>query len=182
MNNIFVFVAAVTSASADRKSEFELLVKKHMKRAYYSALGLLGNHDDAMELSQEAFIRAYSHFYKFDPTKKFFTWYYKILKNLCLNRIRDNKNRKEITLLEEISESNNENVEESIEKKELKITVENALMELKESDREILILKEFENLSYKEISELMEIPIGSVMSKLFYARKKLAVKLKGVEV
>jgi RNA polymerase sigma-70 factor, ECF subfamily len=75
-------------------SEFERLVKQNMKRAYFVALGFLGSHDSAMEVSQEAFIRAYRHFNKFDKSRNFFTWHYKILKNLCLNFIRDNKKKR----------------------------------------------------------------------------------------
>jgi len=182
MNEIMIFMAAVKVEVNDRKKEFEKLVKANMKRAYYSALGILGNHDDAMELSQEAFIRAYKHFYKFDPTKKFFTWYYKILRNLCLNRIRDTKNRKETELLEAVSKTEEETPDIQYEREEMKKKIEAALMKLKTSDREIIILKEFENYSYKEISEMIDIPVGSVMSRLFYARKKLASLLKEEEI
>jgi len=77
------------------KEYFEMLVKQNMKRAYITALGFVSSHDAALDLSQEAFIRAYKNFPKFDRKKKFFTWYYKILKNLCLNYIRDRKQRKE---------------------------------------------------------------------------------------
>ncbi len=170
---------AVALTAEDRKL-FENYVKGNMKRAYFSALSILGNHDDAMELSQEAFLRAYRYFPSFDKSKKFFTWYYKILRNLCLNSIRDNKNRKEVALLENLASETT--IGSSIEKNELKAIVESALMKLEPDDREILTLKEFENHSYKEIAELLNIPIGTVMSKLFYSRKKLAVLLEGVKL
>jgi len=182
MNEIMILFAVARIELDDRKKEFERLVNANMKRAYYSALGILGNHDDAMEISQEAFIRAYKHFYKFDPTKKFFTWYYKILRNLRLNRIRDAKNRKETELLEAVAKTENETPDVQLEKEELKERIESALMKLKANDREIIMLKEFENYSYKEISEMLEIPVGSVMSRLFYARKKLAALLKEEEI
>jgi len=163
-----------------QRDEYSLLVKKNMKRAYFSALGILGSHDEAMELSQEAFIRAYRYFPTFDKSKKFFTWYYKILKNLCLNRIRDNKNRKETGFIDYKDTADSSlDAQENIEKDELREILEKKMLELTADDREILILKEFENLSYKEISELMDIPVGTVMSKLFYARKKLAKKMSG---
>lgn len=156
-----------------------MLVKQNMKRAYYSALGLLGSHDAAMEASQEAFIRAYRYFSGFDRSKKFFTWYYRILKNLCLNMIRDAKSSRRTDFIENIEEdSSSVNPYENLEQTELCGLVQEALMELDADDREVIILKEFQNLSYKEIADILEIPIGSVMSKLFYARKKLAVKLK----
>lgn len=167
----------MTLKKAD-KMEFSRYAKANMQRAYFTALGLLGNHDDAMELSQEAFLRAYKNFNKFERDKKFFTWYYKILRNLCLNFIRDRKNKKEVGLYEETTASIKVAPFEEIENKELGNLVQSALYELDENDREIIVLKEFQHLSYKEIAEVMDIPIGSVMSKLFYARKKLATKMK----
>ncbi len=170
------FFAAAPALSNEQKSEFEELVKLNMKRAYFTALGILGNHDAAMEISQEAFLRAFKNFHRYDKKRKFFSWYYKILKNLCLNFIRDRKKRESgfLRIHEEFSE---ENPAENFEKKELLEKMEEALNELPTNHREIIILKEFENLSYKEIAEILEIPAGTVMSKLFYARKSLAEKL-----
>jgi len=147
-----------------------------MKRAYYSALAIVGNHDDAMELSQQAFLRAYNNFSKFDPERKFFTWYYKILRNLCLNFIRDNKNKH--YFIEGIEYKCESDIQSELERNEEIEKVKWALNQLEHSDREIIMMKEFENYSYKEIAEMLDIPIGSVMSKLFYARKKLANKMK----
>lgn len=155
---------------------FTKLAKENMKRAYYSALAIVGNHDDAMELSQQAFLRAYNNFSKFDAERKFFTWYYKILRNLCLNFIRDNKNKH--YFIEGIEYKGESDIQSELERNEAIEKVKWALNQLEHSDREIIMLKEFENYSYKEIAEMLDIPIGSVMSKLFYARKKLANKMK----
>jgi len=154
--------------------EFEEYIKNNMKRGYFSALGILGSHDLAMELSQEAFIRAYKNYKKFDRSKKFFTWYYRILKNLCLNYIRDHKKFETIDFLE-LNEPDPSSIVEIEEEKRM---VEESLNELNIEDREIITLREFENLSYNEIAECLEIPEGSVMSRLYYARKKLSIKLK----
>ena len=163
------------------KQEFEIHVKHNMKRAYFTALGFVGSHDSAIDLSQEAFIRAYRNYKNFDRSKKFFTWYYKILKNLCLNFIRDSKKTAKYKFLEPVENlASSDNPVHSFEEEELQKQVQGALFSLPTKDREIIILKEFQGVSYKEISELMEIPIGSVMSKLYYARKKMAEKLRGV--
>jgi len=167
--------------SQNEVKEFELHVRHNMKKAYFSALGFVGSHDSAVELSQQAFIRAYRNYKAFDKSKRFFTWYYQILKNLCLNFIRDSKKNVNESFLENgdlVSFKNNP--EFLLEQKELQEKVQKSILNLSESDREIIILKEFQNISYKEISELLEIPIGTVMSKLFYARKRLAEKLQGV--
>jgi RNA polymerase sigma-70 factor (ECF subfamily) len=96
-----------------------------------------------------------------------------------LNYIRDKKKRKENHFIEiETKNLNAENVSEKIEGAEILSLMERAIEELDFEEREIIVLREFEEYSYKEISELLNIPIGSVMSKLFYARKKLAEKLR----
>jgi len=177
MRKKLLFSSQLTNSERD---EFEFHVKHNMKKAYFSALGFVGAHDDAVELSQEAFIRAFRNYKSFDKSKKFFTWYYKILKNLCLNYIRDSKKHKQNSFLEGIENIESiDNPAKSLEQQELKINIQEALLALNDADREIIILKEFQNISYKEIAELMEIPIGTVMSKLYYARKRLAEKLKG---
>jgi RNA polymerase sigma-70 factor (ECF subfamily) len=165
----------------EEMNEFENNVRIHMQRAYYTALGFLGSHDSAMEMSQEAFIRAYRSYKKFDHTKKFFTWYYKILRNLCFNFIRDNKNKTDLSYIENREvEGKAENPVEIVEKVELHKNLEAAIAKLDFDEKEIIILKEFEEHSYKEIAELLNIPIGTVMSRLFYARKKLGRLLEGM--
>jgi RNA polymerase sigma-70 factor (ECF subfamily) len=167
--------------SRKETKEFEFHVKHNMKKAYFCALGFVGSHDTAVELSQQAFVRAYRNYKSFDKNKNFFTWYYKILKNICLNFIRDSKKKFNDNFLEFSDMANSgDNPDIIVEKEELKNIIQKAILEISEMDREIIILKEFQNFSYKEISKIMEIPIGTVMSKLFYARKRLAEKLKGV--
>jgi len=165
--------------SVSLKEEFEMLVKQNMRRAYFSALGLLGSHDAAMDVTQEAFIRAYRNFNSYNGEKKFFTWYYSILKNLCLNFLRDRKRKNETEYLEfEEDGSSQSSPDNILENKELIEKLQEALDDLSFEDREVIILKEFEDHTYKEIAEILSIPVGSVMSRLFYARKKLAGKLK----
>jgi RNA polymerase sigma-70 factor, ECF subfamily len=160
-------------AAAAGKKLFEQLVKDNMKRAYFTALGLTGSHDIAMELSQEAFIRAYRSFERFDISKNFFTWYYRILKNLCLNYKRDRKRRREFGFLEVRRNFISEDPSGVYEKEEMNEKLSSALLLLDVNEREIIILREFEDMDYSEISEVLGIPEGTVMSRLFYARKKL---------
>jgi len=172
---------SVRTISKKKTKEFEVLVKDNMKRAYFSALGFLGSHDAAMDVSQEAFIRAYRSFNKYDTKRNFFTWYYKILRNLCLNFIRDSKNRKEEFFIEtRKNEVSQNNPGETLEEKEELEMLHNAINQLETEDREIIVLREFEGYGYEEISEMLNLPAGTVMSRLFYARKKLAEKMKGL--
>ena len=173
--------ASVRTVSKNITKEFEVLVKDNMKRAYFSALGFLGSHDAAMDVSQEAFIRAFRNFNKYDKKRSFFTWYYKILRNLCLNFIRDNKNRKEEYFFESRKyEDYRNNPGQNLEAQEEIELLHVAINQLPTEDREIIILREFEGYSYAEISEMLNLPAGTVMSRLFYARKKLAEKLKRI--
>ncbi len=159
--------------------EFAGLVKLNMKRAYYSALGFLGSHDEAMEASQAAFVKAYDNFHKFDRSRNFFTWYYTILKNLCLNMIRQKAKHTELEVLDYDTSHSVDDAQDDFDKQELKNNLQKAMFELNAEDRGILILKEFEGFSYKEIASVMDIPVGTVMSRLYYARKKLYQTMEG---
>ncbi len=167
------------------KQAYGELVKKYMKRAYYTALGLIGSPEAAMDLSQEAFIRAYRAIKSLDADKKFFTWYYRILKNLCLNYLRDRARHarpfSEVgdTTLLKLSDQTQE-TSRMVEQEETKEMVWKAINSLKPQEREIIILKDFQEHSYKEISELLECPMGTVMSRLYNARQALKVKLEKV--
>ncbi|MCP2605157.1 sigma-70 family RNA polymerase sigma factor, partial [Candidatus Aminicenantes bacterium AH-873-B07] len=80
------------------KQAYRELVKKYMKKAYYYALGFVHNEQDALDISQEAFIRAYRRIKSFDPNKKFLPWFYQIIRNLCLDWIKKRKKSSEIPL------------------------------------------------------------------------------------
>ena len=75
------------------KRAFRLLVERYMKRGYFSALGFVHDHERALDLSMETFVKCWRAVKKIDPRRPFFTWYYAILKNMCLNEIRDAKKR-----------------------------------------------------------------------------------------
>lgn len=166
------------------KHAYGLMVEHYKERAYFSALGLVSSHEAALDLSQEAFVRAYRTIKKLEPERKFFTWFYQILRNLCFNHLRDNA--RHARPFSEISNEaiqsivdTSQNVSDSIERDELKTAVWQAINSLKERDKEIIILKDFQDMSYKEIAEVLEIPIGTVMSRLYSARKALKCKLEG---
>lgn len=160
------------------KQAYGYLVNRYAKRAYYTALGLVGSHDSAMDLSQDAFVRAFRRISSFKPGSRFYTWYYRILRNLCLNYIRD-KNRHarsfseyDAGILETISDPNAD-FSSRIEQKEQQSALWKALSQLKREEREIIVLKDFQNLSYKEIAECLNCPQGTVMSRLYHARQAL---------
>lgn len=170
---------AITKCQKGEPEAFGFLVEKYKRRAYFTALALVGSHDDALDLSQEAFVRAYRSIGKYNTRYRFFTWLYRILRNLCLNHLRNNRRRAEI--LQEAGDSvtgkNPENPSLLVERDEVKEAVWSALSDLKAHEREIIILRDFQELSYREISDALDCPLGTVMSRLFHARKALKDKL-----
>jgi RNA polymerase sigma-70 factor (ECF subfamily) len=162
---------------------YRVLVEKYKVRAFHAALLFTGNREDALDLSQEAFYRAYKALSRFDPGRNFYTWLYQILRNICINHYH--RVHKRFIPIGELEEKSGHafiipagsRPDEIFEKTETREMVWRALNQLSEKDREILVLKEFNDFSYKEISEVLNIPIGSVMSRLFYARKKLGAIL-----
>jgi RNA polymerase sigma-70 factor (ECF subfamily) len=163
------------------KQAFGILVKRYMKRAYYTALGFVGSREDALDISQDAFVHAYRSISKFQPGRgAFFTWYYKIERNLCFNFIRDRKKRavafsnvdeRAEQLLEIPDEADNPEI--IAERDDVKDALWKAISALREEEREVIILKDFQNMFYKEIADTLDCPIGTVMSRLFNARKRL---------
>lgn len=169
--------ALLRCQQGDRQA-YGVVVKKYMKRAYFTALALVGNRDDALDLSQEAFMRAYQALARFDLRQQFFTWYYRILRNICLNHLRDHA--KFINLAEtEESETVDGDADPAAlaERNDLSGRLWKALGSLRADHREMIILKDLEGCSYKEIAERLGIPPGTVMSRLFNARKQLKIKL-----
>ena len=156
---------------------FRVLVERYKKRAYFTALKLVGDPDDAYDLSQEAFIRVYNARRRYDKSHPFYAWFYTILRNLARNHLRKRSVRQEHAA--QIRRMRKRNVEVSdspeciVEANETKKVVWAALEKLSYEHREIIVLRHFEDMSYDEIANLLGIAVGSVMSRLYYARKKL---------
>lgn len=167
------------------KEAFGLIVKKYMRQAYYAALGFLASRDDALDASQEAFVRAFLSIERFDATKKFYPWYYRILRNHCLNVVR-NKRIRAISFSQIFDESfeavsNDPSSEEMIQRRELRKAVWDGLWKLDVNDREILVARDILGTPYATLAELLECPMGTVMSRLYHARRRLRAKLEGVQ-
>ena len=163
---------------------FKTLVERYKKKAYYTALRLVGNPDDAYDISQEAFVRVYNARRRYDRAQPFYAWFYTILSNLSRNHLRKRTIRlnyavRTMRLRRRDPELYN-SPEYILEADETKKAVWAAIGKLSFEHREIIILRHFEDLSYEEIAQLLGIAVGSVMSRLYYARKKLKDLLGGV--
>jgi RNA polymerase sigma-70 factor (ECF subfamily) len=148
-----------------------------MKDAYFIALGLVGNREDAMDLSQEAFVRAFRNIKHVKPGRRFFPWFYQILKNLCISHLRKRKYRRASSLdaegCPEAAAAEFFSPEVVADRNEIKDRVWRAIGRLDEKHREVIILRHFQNMSYEQIAEALFCNKGTVTSRLYYARKKL---------
>jgi RNA polymerase sigma-70 factor, ECF subfamily len=164
------------------KEAYSYFVNHYKRRAYFIAFGFVGSKDDAYDLSQDAFIKAFKHLKKFDTNKRFFTWFYKILKNNCLNFIRNRKDNfiSDELFINQISSEYEAQPDIHNEKLEMQRFLWQSIETLNPELKEIILLKEFEEMTYKDISKLLEIPIGTVMSRLYSARKMLKNKMEEV--
>ncbi len=171
----------------DREA-FALIVQQYMRPAYYVALGYVGRPEDALDLSQDAFVNAFRHIKRFDSSKRFFPWFYSILKNLCMNHLNRIRRRREDSI-DEMAEEGQPAIpiesispEDSIVRKDLEEKIGQALLRLKPKEREIIILQHFQDYSYQQIADLLGIPIGTVMSRLYGARGALRRELQRMGV
>lgn len=155
------------------KEAYGVIVKKYMRKAYSLALGFVGNTHDALDLSQTAFIKAYRSLPAFDQNRPFLPWFYAILRNLCINHMRRKKTIPMIPLETETQADPGHELRREKHQKDMQELVARAISLLPHSEREVVLLKYFQGHTYKEIGEMMSCPLGTVMSRLYYARRKL---------
>ncbi len=177
----------MTAAQTGDEDAFEALFLKVRGVAVQSARSLVGSHADALDLTQEAFLKAYTARETYDPAQPFLPWFHRILRNTCFTflRKRGRARTTSLTPLDADGERHGLQLEdESAPSPSERLMVEErrqhfdgALARLSTRDREILVLRHYQELSYREISEALEVPEGTVMSRLFHARKRLGVLL-----
>lgn len=160
------------------RDAFCQLVNKYYKDAYSMAYYWLENRDAAFDISQEAFIRVVRNVKNFDHHKPFKGWLYIIVKNLCFNYIKRYRRRR-IVFTDYLLNIDNDTITipglvthpENSNKMEILWW---GIRKLHKDEREIVLLRDIEEFSYKEISDILGIPLGTVMSRLYHARKNLA--------
>ena len=177
-------VALWKAAQRGDMRAFEELVARHRDKIYARAFSMIRNEEDAIDLSQEAWVKAWQRLKQFQGDSSFLTWMTRIVINLCLDKLRKQK-RERAESIESLEEESGGverqmptvtiNPTERLERSELRQRIDKALGQLSYEHRTVLILHEFEDLEYKEIAKRMQCSIGTVMSRLFYARRKMAV-------
>lgn len=151
----------------------ELQLENARQRGYMAAFRILGNKHDAQDACQEAVIRALQAKERYDPKRPFYPWFYRILKNLCLDRLRAVTSAAVATVTPKVEAQ----AEHTILRNERDRALNRAVAELPEELREMIELRHFQDLSYAQMAEVLEIPQGTVMSRLYRARKQLKERL-----
>jgi RNA polymerase sigma-70 factor, ECF subfamily len=178
--------ALVRAAQKGDTDAFEELVARHRDKIYARAFSMMRNEDEAVDLSQEAWVKGWQRLAQFQGDSSFATWITRIVINLCLDELRKQKRRRTESIEEMDEESGGverqmpvitTNPTERLERGELRQRIDRALEQMSHEHRTVLVLHEFEEMEYKEIAKAMGCSIGTVMSRLFYARRKLAALL-----
>lgn len=162
---------------------FEYLVEQYKREAYYHAYSFTNNKEDAADACQDSFRKAFSAMPKLKALDQFYPWFYRILKNHCINLTARKSTTKKYyeTARVETSPQANAHPATAMETAEQKEQIRKVLQTLKPDFREILTLKYFSEKNYDEISELLEIPRGTVMSRLYHARKAFGTAYQATE-
>ncbi len=174
----------VERAQQGDREAFRELVEKYQRKVYSICYGMLKNPDDSMDVSQEVFVKVYRYLEKFNGQSTFYTWLYRITVNMCIDHIRKNSRMRVVDYDDGIARMETMEGDDNIMpstlglnpdkvygRKELRQKMLEALETLTENHRTILVLREVEGLSYDELAEVLNISKGTVMSRLFHARR-----------
>lgn len=165
---------------------FEKLVREYEKNVYNIALRMVNNSEDASDMTQEAFIKAYNSLQNFRGDSKFSVWLYRIVSNVCLDFLRSKNRRPTVSLSVEDDDGEETEIDVADESQSPELLLERSLTRdavrrgleaLPPDYRQILLLREIQGLSYDEISSALDLEVGTVKSRIFRARKKLCAFL-----
>ena len=166
---------------------FEELILKHEKIVYNVALRMMNHSEDARDISQEVFLKAYRNLANFDERSAFSTWLYRITHNTCIDEMRKRKGKQSYSLEEELENEDGsmqrqiadegDTPEESLLREEQKSEILQALDTLSEEHKAAIILRDVKGLSYEEISEILELSLGTVKSRISRARNQCKTEI-----
>ena len=165
---------------------FETLVLEYEKNVYNIALRMTGNSEDAADMTQEAFIKAFNSLQSFRGDSKFSVWLYRIVSNVCLDFLRSKNRRPTVSLSVEDDDGEDAQLDVAdesqspellLDRKLTRDSVRRGLDSLPPDYRQILLLREIQGLSYDEIAQALSLEVGTVKSRIFIARKRLCTFL-----
>ncbi|MFT6396062.1 MAG: RNA polymerase sigma-70 factor (ECF subfamily) [Bradymonadia bacterium] len=169
---------------------FQKLVERYQRKIFGLCYGMVRNQDDAMDLVQETFVKVFKNLVRFEGQSSFYTWAYRIATNVCIDFLRKAKRQRTVDYDDAIMRDDEVedvgsllpsrlgvNPAKVYGRRELLEKIEEALGTLSPNHRQAIVLREVEGLSYQEIADIMEVSIGTVMSRLHHARKNMQKEL-----
>lgn len=164
---------------AGEQAAMELLFYRYQRPVYNAAYRLLGNGEDAKDVTQVVFMKVFEHLADYDDRYRFFSWIYRIAVNESLNRLRGSgREVQDENRMDSAPASETTDPEYQLAQSERDGQVQRAIMELNADDRLVIILKHFQEFSYHDIGEILEIPEKTVKSRLYSARQRLMSVMK----
>ena len=176
----------IEACRAGRTEAFGVLVQRYQDRLYPTMLRLTGSPDDALDLLQDAFLRAFEKLGSFHGGSSFYTWVYRIAVNLALSGRRRRRSMRVVGLqrgessIDPPGDPTTTDPTLPLERRERAASIQAALNALADDHRAVVIMKEFDGLRYEEIAAILEVPVGTVRSRLHRARLELRDRLQGV--
>lgn len=178
----------VLAARKGDRGAFRTLFERYHRRAHALALGVLRNPDDALDVVQDAFVKAHKYLDKFEGNSSFYTWLYRIVMNLAIDHLRKHRRVKPVELDEARLDEDapdlgllprilGGNPGRALMDKEIRKRIDAALDELSDNHRAVLVMRELEGLSYEEMARTMNCSKGTIMSRLFHARRNMQKRL-----
>ena len=168
------------------EAAFRDLMLRHQRRIFQLCFGMVRNPDDARDLTQETFVKVYRNLDKFEGNSAFYTWAYRIARNVTIDHLRRARRHRSVEYNDAIGRDDDESIDDTflsrplnlnparvVSRRELLDKINEAALSLSEIHREVITLREVEGLSYQEIADRLEISIGTVMSRLHHARRRM---------
>jgi RNA polymerase sigma-70 factor (ECF subfamily) len=179
--------ALVSRVQEGDEAAFRELFDRYHRRAFAVAFGVVKNKQDALDIVQDGFIKVHRHIGNFQGSSSFYTWLYRIVMNLSIDHVRRNKKGRDLDYDDRVGREADEvagdgtllprildgNPSKTVLRKELTEAIQKALDELPDYHRAVILLREVEGLSYEEMASVLKVPKGTIMSRLFHARRKM---------
>jgi RNA polymerase sigma-70 factor (ECF subfamily) len=181
------------------RGAFRTIFQRYQRRAFTLALGVVHNPDDALDVVQEAFLRAHKHIGSFEGTATFYTWLYRIVMNVSIDHLRKQNRAQTVDYDDAVAHLEGDapadlqqlvpqllegNPAKELARREIREKIDDALGRLSPNHRAVLVMREIDGLSYEEMAKVMKCSKGTIMSRLFHARRymqKFLIELVGAK-
>jgi RNA polymerase sigma-70 factor (ECF subfamily) len=180
-------LALVNAVKGGDRRAFQVLMQRYQRKVYAVAYGFLRNQEDALDVVQESFIKVHRYIGKFEGNSSFYTWLYRIVANLCIDHLRRVKRHRDVEFDDGLrhdgkDESSPEPIphvaplgdpSDMLRRKEILAAVETSLEQLSDKHRAVIVMRELQGMSYEEMAQAMKCSKGTIMSRLFHARRNM---------